>query len=152
MEAVGTVPADRPNNPHSTFLRNGSPGRIVGAYQELCRRVPLSLRLDVLIYAEQVAGIVPLLDLSQTVVILTVGRPDPILALLHHEVDVGAAGGIGMKRVPILPRPDGDFFLVRGVGIDPDNYRTPHRVPVSPRRGAVLDAAGSSVDRIEVHG
>ena len=35
MEAVGTVPSDPPNIPHSTFLRNGSPERIVGAYQEL---------------------------------------------------------------------------------------------------------------------
>ncbi len=34
MEAVGTVQA-APNIPDSTFLRNGSPVRIVGACQEL---------------------------------------------------------------------------------------------------------------------
>src|ERR1700675_3303547 len=79
-------------------------------------------RLDVLIHTKQVRGIVPLLDFGQTVVILAVRRPDAIFALFHHEVDVCAAGRVGMKRAPILFGPRADFFLVRGVRIDPHDH------------------------------
>src|SRR5579862_9227792 len=107
-------------------------------------RIPLLLRLDVLVYAEQIRRIVALLDLRQTIVILAVRRPDAILALFHHEVDVRAAGRVWMKSTPILLCPAGNFFVVRGVRIDPDYHLSPSRVSITPRRGTVLDAAGGA--------
>src|SRR6202023_1331341 len=107
LKSLGLVLADPPNN----SVRRTS-----------LNQVPRSPRLDVLIYAEQVRRIETLLDLRQTVVIFAVSRPDAIFALFHHEVDVRPAGGIWMKRAPILLRPGGDFFLVRGVRIDADNH------------------------------
>jgi len=52
---------------------------------------------DVLIHAEEVPGVVLLLDLREPLVVLPVGGPDAILALaLAQEVDVGAAGREGV--------------------------------------------------------
>ena len=48
--------------------------------------------LDVLVDVEGVVWVVAVLDLGEPVVVAAVGRFDPVLALVHQEVDVGAAG------------------------------------------------------------
>ena len=47
--------------------------------------------LDVLVDAEDVVGVVAALDLSEPVVVAAVGGLDPVLALVHQEVDVSPA-------------------------------------------------------------
>ena len=48
----------------------------------LCRR------LDVLVDMEEVVRIILAFNPSQPLVVVAVGGLDPVLALLHHEVDV----------------------------------------------------------------
>ena len=48
--------------------------------------------LDVLVDMEGVVRVVAVLDLGEPVVVAAVGRFDAVLALVHQEVDVGAAG------------------------------------------------------------
>src|SRR5690242_3908951 len=62
-------------------------------------------RLDVLVYVEDVVWVIARLDLRQPVVVAAVGRADAILTLVHHEVDVRAAGRVGMGRVPVVDAP-----------------------------------------------
>jgi len=45
------------------------------------------------------SGVVFLLDLGQPLVVVAIARLDPFLALVHHEVDVGAAGRLGLFTV-----------------------------------------------------
>ena len=51
-------------------------------------------RLDVLVHAEQVRRVVPLLHLRETAVVPPVRRSNAIVPLVHHEVYVRAAGGV----------------------------------------------------------
>src|SRR3979411_3321627 len=60
-------------------------------------RVALRRGLDVLVDVEGVVRVVAFLDPGQPVVVTEVGRPDPVLSLAHHEVDVGAAGRGGVE-------------------------------------------------------
>ena len=85
-------------------------------------------RPDVLIHAEQVRGIVLVLDRSQPIVVVTERRLDPLLALIHHEIDVRAAGRVRMHRVEVVLAPFGDLSLWPG--------RDPRRrsLPPSSRR------------------
>lgn len=48
-------------------------------------------RRDVLIDVEEIAGVVLGLDLSQSGIVTPISRLDPVLAFVHHEVDVGTA-------------------------------------------------------------
>src|SRR5271156_4858138 len=111
----------------------------------------LSLRLDVLIYAEKVRRVTAFLNLHKTLIIPAVRRPDAIFTLFHHEVDVRAACGIWMERAPILLRPCGNSFSISGVRIDSDDYLGPRHVAVPPWRCVLLDAPHRAIDRIEVH-
>lgn len=47
---------------------------------------------DVLVEMEYVVRVIPAIDLDQPVVVAAAGGPDPVLALVHQEVDVGAVG------------------------------------------------------------
>src|SRR5690606_9558370 len=67
-----------------------------------CQRAPgrtpsvSSPRRDVLVDAEQIGRVVLRLDRGKPVVVVPIGGSDALRALLHHEVDVGAAGGVGV--------------------------------------------------------
>ena len=45
------------------------------------------------------------LRLGEPVVVVPVGRLHPLLALVHHEVDVGAARRVLVQRLPVADRP-----------------------------------------------
>ena len=50
-------------------------------------------------------GIVLLLDRRQAVIVLPEGGFDAILALFHHEIDVGASGRVRMQGVKVFLGP-----------------------------------------------
>src|SRR5579883_2717554 len=90
-------------------------------------------RLDVLVHAEPVFGIVLLLHGPESGVVAPVCRADTFLALLHHEVDIGSARRVGMERLPVPLSPRGNALLVGGVRIDPDDDFSPSHVAVAER-------------------
>ena len=60
--------------------------------------------LDVLVAVEDVVGVVGRLDLGQPLVLgRPVGRPDPVLLVLGHVVDVAAA--VARERSEPIPPP-----------------------------------------------
>src|SRR5271166_4000161 len=61
--------------------------------------------LDVLVDVEGVAWVIAVLDLGEPTVIAAVGRFYPVLALVHQEVDVGAAGRGRVQVCPVVPGP-----------------------------------------------
>src|SRR5947207_10578303 len=63
---------------------------------------------DVLVHVEEVVRVVLCLGLRQPLVVAAVGGLNPLLSLLHHEVDVGAAEGVWMKRLPVVDGPGPD--------------------------------------------
>ena len=60
---------------------------------------------DVLVDVEEVVGVVATLDLGEPFVVAAVGRLDPVLPLVHHEVDVRAAGRGRMQLLASSPWP-----------------------------------------------
>src|SRR5690242_16253124 len=72
------------------------------------KTVSCGVWLDVLVYREQVLRIVFRLDPAQTGVVVAVRRLHSILSFVHHEVDVGPAGRVGMQRFPIASGPRSD--------------------------------------------
>ena len=65
-------------------------------------------RHDVLVDVEHVVGVESLLHRRQPVVVAEVRRADPVGSLVHHEVDVRAAGRRRVQRLPVVPRPGRD--------------------------------------------
>src|ERR671915_387133 len=59
-----------------------------------CAGTALRAGLDVLVHVEDVVRVVARLDLREPLVVVGVRGPHPALPLVHHEVDVGAAGGV----------------------------------------------------------
>src|SRR5215218_4027924 len=92
----------------------------------------LRSRLDVLVEVEEVLGIVLRLDPSEALVVRPVRRTDPLLALLHHEVNVAAAalGGVRVERFPCRNGPVAHDGLVCPLGRDAEEDRGPARVAV----------------------
>src|SRR5205085_9882637 len=90
-------------------------------------------------------------DLGEALVIAAVSGFHSVFAFIHHEVDVSAAGRVGMKRVEVLLRPLSYFFLIRRVGIDTDHHLRPIGVAVIPRGLSFSDATRGSVDWIKMH-
>lgn len=76
-------------------------------------------RLDVLIDVEEIAGIVLGFDFGKPRIIVSVGGFDVIASLIHHHVDVGAAGREPVQGLPIILRPLYDPRVVRGSGSTP---------------------------------
>src|SRR5271170_3011629 len=68
-------------------------------------RSALRAGLDVLVDVEDIVRVVPLLDPGEPVVVAAVGRLDPVLALVHQEVDVPAAGRGRVQLLPVVPGP-----------------------------------------------
>jgi len=58
--------------------------------------------LNILVNSEKVIRIVFCLYRCQPRIIAAIAVSDAILTFVHHEIDVSATGGIGMKSVPIL--------------------------------------------------
>src|ERR1700728_48489 len=81
--------------------------------------------LDVLVDVERVVRVVTLLDLGQPVVVAAVGRLHPVLALVHHEVDVRAAGRGRVQLLPVVPGPLGDGGGVGRIRSDADDHAGP---------------------------
>src|SRR5687767_1265557 len=71
----------------------------------------LTPRADVLVAAEDVLGVEPLLHRRQPLVRVSERRTDPLLALVSDEVEVDAAALPGRKRPAAGPAP-GDVLLV----------------------------------------
>jgi hypothetical protein len=61
------------------------------------KRMSRSIGSDVLVNAKKVIGIVFPLDGHQSIIIVSVGRSDPINAFFHHEVHVRAAEAVRME-------------------------------------------------------
>src|SRR5262245_64762847 len=57
--------------------------------------IELPRRPDVLVHAEQVAGVVAPLDFGQAAIVRAVGLLDPVDFVVGHEIDVDAARGEG---------------------------------------------------------
>src|SRR5215472_11120948 len=85
---------------------------------------------DVLIDMERVVGVVTVLDPGQPIVVAAVGGPDPVLALVHQEVDITAAGRSRVQLFEVIPRPLRDAVGVGGIGVDADDHARPAAVPV----------------------
>src|SRR3954463_8699477 len=62
-------------------------------------------RANILIYVEEVAGVVLRLDRTQAIVVATISRAYAVFAFFHHEVDVCAARTVGVKRIVVFFRP-----------------------------------------------
>src|SRR5205814_9673064 len=73
------------------------PGRVPGS--------PSVGGADVLVDVEHVLRVVLPLDPREPVVVAAVGRPHPLLAFVHHEVDIRAARRGRVQRLPVVPRP-----------------------------------------------
>ena len=97
-------------------------------------------------------GIALGLDLRQPVVVVAVGRLHPLLALVHHEVDVGAAGRVRVGCVPVADRPVGDRPAFAGSGSTPTITSAHVHVAVGKRGVGVGHVVHRAVDRVEVHG
>ena len=82
MRAAGARAANRPEPAPPAIRPEAAPAVLLRAGR----------RLDVLVYAEDVVGVVLRLDAREAVVVLAVGGADALLAFLHHEVDVRAPG------------------------------------------------------------
>src|SRR5690349_6751168 len=77
--------------------------------------------MNVLVDVEDVVWVVLRLDTRQAVVVVAVGGADAFLSFLHHEVDVCAAGGVGMGRVPVADAPVAHCAGVGWVGVDAED-------------------------------
>lgn len=63
-------------------------------------------RLDVLIQAEEVGGIILILEYDQPPIVRAIGRSHPFLALiLAQKIDVDPTGGVRAHRRPEGARP-----------------------------------------------
>jgi hypothetical protein len=78
---------------------------------------PSHRRLDVLVVAEQILGVVLLLELRQPLIVRAVGRPDlfyALVALLPDVVDIDATSDVGPQGLPQVSGPaDVDCRLPR---------------------------------------
>src|SRR5208283_107324 len=111
----------------------------------------LSRWLDVLVHAEEVRRIVLLLDRSKASVIIAERSLNPLLAFVHHEVDVGASCRIGMQRIIIVLAPLCNFPSVSRVGVYTDNDLGEQGFPEAVGCIVLTYALRRAVDRVKVH-
>src|SRR5260370_9474613 len=80
--------------------------RRFGSASGLTLRPPSGGRPDVLVHPEKVGRVVFLLQRTQALVVVAIGRLEPCVALIvHHEIRVGTAEIEGMHRLPICLGP-----------------------------------------------
>src|SRR6202161_953242 len=108
--------------------------------------------LDVLVDVERVVRVVALLDPGEPVVVAAVGPLHPLLALVHHEVEVRAAGRGRVQLLPVIPGPLRDGGGVGRVRIDADDHAGPAAVTVGEGGRVGGHPAGGAVDGVQVHG
>ena len=77
------------------------------------------LRSDILVDVEKVIRIVLPLNLRQSIVVVAVGRFDPVDSFFHHEIYVGASQCVGMDGFPIFLGPRRNRFRLAGSGLIP---------------------------------
>ena len=78
-----------------------------------------------MVQVEQVGWVVASLDLDQPVVVAAVRGPYAVLTVvLHHHVDVAAAGRAGMQLLPVLLRPAAAAGRFAGSGSMPATTAT----------------------------
>src|ERR1700758_4484988 len=85
---------------------------------------------DVLINAEEVAGIVLGFDGCQTSVVIAVCCANPLLSFFHHEVHISTAGAEGMQSVVISSSPIRDLGAIRWIGIYSDDDLAPDDIAI----------------------
>ena len=88
-------------------------------------------RQDVLVDPEHVVRVVRRLDLREAGVVRAVGRLHARLALVHHEVDVGAARRVRVQRLPVADRP-----VASAASPTPDRGRRRRTPATTSRRGS----------------
>lgn len=106
---------------------------------------------DVLVHPEEVRWIELSLDFEEPVIVIPVGRLDPVHPLIHHEIYVSASHCVGVHRFPISLGPGSERFCFGRVWIDTSDDHGPGRVPEAPGRLGSPDAVNGAVDGIEVH-
>src|ERR1035438_9086991 len=79
-------------------------------------------------------------------------RPNRKPSLFHHEVDIGAAGAVGMQRVVVVPGPAGDERAVGLVWVHADDHLAPDGIAITERGIAVAHFVSRAVYRVKVHG
>src|ERR1700752_514184 len=89
-------------------------------------------RLDVLVYSEEVGRVVLLLDGGQATVVVAVGGADALLALLHHEIEVGSLQIIWMDGFPVFLGPGLERWGIRRVTVNTTNDHRIGCVPAIP--------------------
>src|ERR1017187_5103654 len=112
----------------------------------------LCYRADILVHVEEVAGVVLRLDGGKAMVVAAVGGADAVFSLFHHEVDIGAAGAVGMQRVVVVPGPAGDERAVGLVWVHADDHLAPDGIAITERGIAVAHFVSRAVYRVKVHG
>src|ERR1700692_1578132 len=71
------------------------------------------VRLDILIYPEEVIRIIFRFDPGQPLVVIAVGRATTVVAVsFHHEVHVRSSRSIGMQRLPVVSSPGGNMIRI----------------------------------------
>src|SRR5580692_5945321 len=149
-----SLPNRRPRSSSSARTTPALSSTTNSTGRDICRRLGAGLAggLDVLVDVERVVRVVPVLDLGEPVVVAAVGRLDPVLALVHQEVDVAAAGRGRVQLLPVVPGPLRDEGGVGGIGIDAHDDTGPAAVPVGEGRRGLGHAARGAVDGVQVHG
>jgi hypothetical protein len=109
-------------------------------------------RPNVLIDAEQVHGIVLVLNRRQPLVVVSERCLNPFLALVHHEIDVCPTSRIRMQRVEIVLAPRRDLWTIRRIRIDTDNHFRPIRVAIAESGVIPTNPMRCAIDRVEMHG
>jgi hypothetical protein len=108
-------------------------------------------RLDVLVEPEEVGRIVPVLERHETIVDRAVRRPDAVGALLawFQVVDVDAAGGVRLDRLPDIACPLDVLVGLGGVRPARDDQEVVVPVPVGERRLLGADAAVGAAELLQ---
>src|SRR6185312_15941715 len=78
--------------------------------------------------------------------------PNPVIAFLHHEIQISTAGAIWMEGAVIALGPLRNLLAICGIGVDPDNHLAPDGIAITERRLSFADAVHFSIHRIKVHG
>lgn len=106
---------------------------------------------DVLVYPEEIRGIVLFLDFGETMIVFAIACLDAVLAFFHHKVYVGSARRERMEGVPKVFAPRGDFLGVRRVGVNAHNHLGEERLAETICRIFPGNALRRPVHWIEMH-
>src|SRR5580700_4424943 len=102
-----SLPNRRPRSSRSACTTPASSSITNSTGRNICCRLRAGLAggLDVLVDVEGVVRVVAVLDLGEPVVVAAVGGLDPVLALVHQEVDVSPARRGRVQLLPVIAGP-----------------------------------------------